>query len=116
MGGLVRAFGQDFRFGGRVGERKNEMLSKFKGEQRRADGSGRGSKDRRAREGKSASSGKLVVTLTPSSLFPSLSLGGSQIKERGKAKKVEKEEDIGYWTGWDGTWEWDATPPPLEYP
>ena len=34
MGGLVRAFGQDFRFGVRVGERKNEMLSKFKGEER----------------------------------------------------------------------------------
>ena len=86
--GLVRAFGQDFRLGVRVGERKNEMLSKFKGEQRRAE-RGRGSKDRRASEGKSASSGKLVVTLTPS--FPSFlfSLGGSQIKERGKAKKVE---------------------------
>ena len=40
-GFLVRDFGQDFRFGVRVGERKNEMLSKFKGEQKsRADGRG----------------------------------------------------------------------------
>ena len=49
--GLVRAFGQDFRFGARVGERKNEMLSKFKGEQRsRAEGAGGGQKiDERVR-------------------------------------------------------------------
>ena len=48
--GLVRAFGQDFRFGVRVGERKNEMLSKFKGEQRRAEGAGGGQKiDERVR-------------------------------------------------------------------
>ena len=75
---LVRAFGQDFRFGVRLGERKNEMLSKFKGEQSRAEGAGGGSKDRRASEGKSASSGKLVVTLSHSlfSLSFSLSLSG----------------------------------------
>ena len=90
------------------------MLSKFKGEQRRAEGAGGGSKDRRASEGKSASSGKLVVTLTPSFLSFLLPLGGSQIKERGKAKKVGKEETLDI--GRDGTWEWDATPPPLEYP
>ena len=78
------------------GGKEERNVVKIQGGAEKGRGSGRGSKDRRASEGKSASSGKLVVTLTPSFLSR-----GKSNKRAWKSEKSRRRGDVGHWTGWD---------------